>query len=73
MDIKFRNFSFILFAETHGYLNDFKIIKRIITQQKPDYVLYELAEDKKFIALKNKEKEGQENKKDFKTNKHLKD
>lgn len=51
-NIKFCNFSFILFAETHGYLNDFKIIKRIIKQQKPNYVLYELAEDKKFLTPK---------------------
>ncbi len=48
-NIKFRDFPFVLFADTHGYLNDFKIIKKIIEQQKPDYVLYELAEDKKLL------------------------
>jgi hypothetical protein len=48
--LKFSNFSFILFGETHGYLNDFKVIKRLIKQQKPDYVLYECAEDNNFLT-----------------------
>ena len=51
-NLKSCNFSFILFAETHGYLNDSKIINRLIKQQKPDYVLYELAEDKEFLTPK---------------------
>ncbi len=51
-NMKFYNIPFVLFAETHGYLNDFKLIKRIIKQQKPDYVLYELAEDRKFLTPK---------------------
>ncbi|MFH0752394.1 MAG: hypothetical protein V1914_02225 [archaeon] len=50
---KFSNFSFLLFAETHGYLDDFKMIKRLIMQQKPDYVLYELAEDNIFLESKD--------------------
>lgn len=58
----FYNFSFVIFAETHGYLDDFKIIRKIINHQKPDYVLYELAEDNVFLEPKDFENTLKKNK-----------
>ncbi len=43
-------YDIILIGDTHGFLNDFKIQKRIIGAVKPEFVLMESLEDKRFLS-----------------------
>ena len=50
--IALHNIKLILFAETHGYLNEIPVQRKIIQNTKPDLFLYEMLEENKILNNK---------------------
>ena len=51
--MEYKDFSFIFFGDTHGYIKDIKEIKGLLNKVKPDFVL---SEGLQHISLTSKEK-----------------
>jgi len=51
---KFKNKKLVIFGETHGFLNDAKIQKEIITLFQPTIFLYEMLEETELLATDDK-------------------
>jgi len=51
--IKFNKIKLILFAETHGFLNEIPIQKKIINNVNPNFFLYEMLEEIKILNRKS--------------------
>jgi hypothetical protein len=54
--IKENKIKLVLFAETHGFLDEMEIQKEVLDNVKFDIILYELLEDKKLISKEDFEK-----------------
>ncbi len=50
--IRSHNIKLILFAETHGDLNELPIQRKIIQNTKPDFFLYEMLEEEEILSGK---------------------
>ena len=51
--IRSKNIRLILFAETHGFLNEIPIQKKIIQSANPDFFLYEMLEESKILNIED--------------------
>jgi len=54
--VRSNNIRLILFAETHGFLNETQIQKKIIQSVNPDFFLYEMLEESKILSAQDVKK-----------------
>ena len=50
--IRNNNIRLVLFAETHGFLDEIPVQRKIIQKMKPDFLLYEMLEESKILNSK---------------------